>query len=338
MAAGPGLGAGGGRLAGAGAAALVAPRFRREHTPATRWWCAAWMARARNSACARTKPFWMPVCAKAWPCRTNAAMGVRPVSVQRGARQHRPPAYQRSAFARCAEGPGQGADVLRCAAWRRRDRRGGFYRCRRPGRRGAHRHRGATGTPGRRCHACAAATARGQDAGLCCRPVHRHPAGRRPAPCVLVCQPAPCQQPDRAAHSPRARRALYDPCVRGDAGGDDVLRFEGPRGSFTLRESTHPILFVAGATGFAPIKSIVEDAFERGVRPMRLYWGVRQRKDLYLLALCEQWARTTPTSPWCRCQSPPRATAGRAARDWCTRPCWPIFPISAATRFTCAAL
>lgn len=72
----------------------------------------------------------------------------------------------------------------------------------------------------------------------------------------------------------------------------DVLRFEGPRGSFTLRESTHPILFVAGATGFAPIKSIVEDAFERGVqRTMRLYWGVRQRKDLYLLALCEQWAR-----------------------------------------------
>lgn len=72
----------------------------------------------------------------------------------------------------------------------------------------------------------------------------------------------------------------------------DVLRFEGPRGSFTLCESTHPILFVAGATGFAPIKSIVEDAFERGVqRPMRLYWGVRQRKDLYLLALCEQWAR-----------------------------------------------
>ncbi len=72
----------------------------------------------------------------------------------------------------------------------------------------------------------------------------------------------------------------------------DVLRFEGPRGSFTLRESTHPILFVAGATGFAPIKSIVEDAFERGVqRPMRLYWGVRQRKDLYLLALCEQWER-----------------------------------------------
>jgi len=75
----------------------------------------------------------------------------------------------------------------------------------------------------------------------------------------------------------------------------DPIRFEGPRGSFTLRDSMHPILFVAGATGFAPIKSIVEDAFQRGVqRPMRLYWGVRQRKDLYMLEQCEQWHREHP--------------------------------------------
>ncbi|HTN67739.1 MAG TPA: FAD-binding oxidoreductase [Burkholderiaceae bacterium] len=75
----------------------------------------------------------------------------------------------------------------------------------------------------------------------------------------------------------------------------DVLRFEGPRGSFTLRESPHPILFVAGATGFAPIKSIVEDAFARGVqRSMRLYWGVRRRQDLYMLERCEQWQRAHP--------------------------------------------
>jgi CDP-4-dehydro-6-deoxyglucose reductase, E3 len=70
------------------------------------------------------------------------------------------------------------------------------------------------------------------------------------------------------------------------------LRFEGPLGSFTLRDSTHPILFVAGATGFAPIKSIVEDAFARGLtRPMWLYWGVRKHADLYAQALAEQWQR-----------------------------------------------
>jgi NAD(P)H-flavin reductase/quinol-cytochrome oxidoreductase complex cytochrome b subunit/ferredoxin len=72
----------------------------------------------------------------------------------------------------------------------------------------------------------------------------------------------------------------------------DTVTFEGPRGQFTLRDGTEPILFIAGATGFAPIKSILEDAFARGItRPMRLYWGVRDCKDLYLLSLCEAWQR-----------------------------------------------
>jgi NAD(P)H-flavin reductase len=75
----------------------------------------------------------------------------------------------------------------------------------------------------------------------------------------------------------------------------DGLRFEGPLGDFTLREGAQPILFVAGATGFAPIKSIVEDAFARGVqRPMQLYWGVRHAGDLYALDLAERWQREHP--------------------------------------------
>jgi CDP-4-dehydro-6-deoxyglucose reductase, E3 len=72
----------------------------------------------------------------------------------------------------------------------------------------------------------------------------------------------------------------------------DELRFEGPFGDFTLRESRRPILFVAGATGFAPVKSIVEDAFHRGsTRPMWLYWGARRPQDLYLADLAERWQR-----------------------------------------------
>ncbi|MFA7504367.1 MAG: FAD-binding oxidoreductase [Burkholderiaceae bacterium] len=72
----------------------------------------------------------------------------------------------------------------------------------------------------------------------------------------------------------------------------DAINFEGPFGRFTLNESDRPILFVAGATGFAPVKSILEDAFRRGVqRPMRLYWGVRQSDDLYLHDLAQQWQR-----------------------------------------------
>jgi CDP-4-dehydro-6-deoxyglucose reductase len=63
----------------------------------------------------------------------------------------------------------------------------------------------------------------------------------------------------------------------------DEIRFEGPIGDFSLRESERPIVFVAGATGFAPVKSMVEDAFQRGLkRQIHLYWGVKQLKDLYL--------------------------------------------------------
>jgi CDP-4-dehydro-6-deoxyglucose reductase len=72
----------------------------------------------------------------------------------------------------------------------------------------------------------------------------------------------------------------------------DILRLEGPLGSFFLREdSAKPIVLVASGTGFAPIKSIIESAFHRKVeRPMVLYWGGRRPKDLYLSALAQKWA------------------------------------------------
>jgi CDP-4-dehydro-6-deoxyglucose reductase len=71
----------------------------------------------------------------------------------------------------------------------------------------------------------------------------------------------------------------------------DILRFEGPLGTFFLREdSDKPIIFIASGTGMAPIKSILLHAFHTGVqRQMVLYWGGRRPKDLYLSALCRQW-------------------------------------------------
>ena len=73
----------------------------------------------------------------------------------------------------------------------------------------------------------------------------------------------------------------------------DRLRFEGPLGSFFLREhSEKPMIFVAGSTGFAPVKSMLEYAFSRGVeRRMALYWGVRRPADLYFGDLPAKWAR-----------------------------------------------
>jgi CDP-4-dehydro-6-deoxyglucose reductase len=71
----------------------------------------------------------------------------------------------------------------------------------------------------------------------------------------------------------------------------DILRFEGPLGTFFLREdSEKPIVLVASGTGFAPIKSILQRALRKGItRPMTLYWGGRRPKDLYMDALAKQW-------------------------------------------------
>ena len=76
----------------------------------------------------------------------------------------------------------------------------------------------------------------------------------------------------------------------------DFLRFEGPLGAFHLREDgAKPILFVAGSTGFAPVKSMLEHAFAIGMqRQMILYWGVREAGDLYARELCEGWAAAHP--------------------------------------------
>ena len=64
----------------------------------------------------------------------------------------------------------------------------------------------------------------------------------------------------------------------------DILRIEGPFGSFYLREdSDKPIVMLASGTGFAPIKAIIEHMQHRGVtRPATLYWGARRPCDLYM--------------------------------------------------------
>lgn len=76
----------------------------------------------------------------------------------------------------------------------------------------------------------------------------------------------------------------------------DALKLEGPMGSFVLHEpSEKPLIFVAGATGFAPVKSLLEQAFRLGIeRPLHFYWGVRRPRDLYLLDLPRGWEREHP--------------------------------------------
>lgn len=79
----------------------------------------------------------------------------------------------------------------------------------------------------------------------------------------------------------------------------EILRVEGPLGSFFLREdSDAPIVLLASGTGFAPIKAIVEHMRAKGIaRPAVLYWGCRRKADLYL----HDWALEAAAAlPWLR--------------------------------------
>lgn len=76
----------------------------------------------------------------------------------------------------------------------------------------------------------------------------------------------------------------------------DTLQIELPFGHVALREDDfRPIVFVAGGTGFAPVKSILDDMLKRRIkRPMTLIWGAREAQGLYLRAAVERWQKQWP--------------------------------------------
>ena len=76
----------------------------------------------------------------------------------------------------------------------------------------------------------------------------------------------------------------------------DILRMEGPFGSFFLREDgDKPIVLLASGTGFAPLKAIVEHMRHKGLaREAVLYWGGRRPRDLYMHDWCLRTAAEMP--------------------------------------------
>ena len=96
----------------------------------------------------------------------------------------------------------------------------------------------------------------------------------------------------------------------------DILRLEGPYGSFFLREeSAKPLVLLASGTGFAPIKALVEHMELKGItRPAVLYWGCRSRADLYLDAWAQAAAARLPNLRYVPVLSEPRAEDAWAGR------------------------
>lgn len=93
----------------------------------------------------------------------------------------------------------------------------------------------------------------------------------------------------------------------------DILRIEGPMGSFFVREdSPRPLILLASGTGLAPIKAIIEHLAHTGnQRSAYLYWGCRAQQDLYLHEWAQSMARQLPWLTYTPVLSEPRP-----GEDW----------------------
>ena len=72
----------------------------------------------------------------------------------------------------------------------------------------------------------------------------------------------------------------------------DILRLEGPLGTFFVRHDAtdRPMIMMGGGTGFAPLKSMIEDLLAHGdTRPIHLFWGARTLPELYNEDLIHRW-------------------------------------------------
>lgn len=73
----------------------------------------------------------------------------------------------------------------------------------------------------------------------------------------------------------------------------DILRLEAPLGTFFIRndQPDRSMIMMGGGTGFAPLKSMIEDLLAQGdKRPLHLFWGARTKKELYMHEQAVKWA------------------------------------------------
>ncbi|MFV8339519.1 FAD-binding oxidoreductase [Flavobacterium sp. LB3P21] len=77
---------------------------------------------------------------------------------------------------------------------------------------------------------------------------------------------------------------------------DDIMQVRGPRGNFTIKSAPEkPLVFVAGGTGFAPIKALIEQQLLLNKnRTMDLFWGIGTAEDIYDMETLLQWKNSAP--------------------------------------------
>jgi len=116
------------------------------------------------------------------------------------------------------------------------------------------------------------------------------PGGKRRAFSIAS---APGEEDQLELHIRHVEGGDFTGWVFDDLEERDILRIEAPLGTFFVRndQPERPIIMMGGGTGFAPLKSMIEDLLAHGDRrPIHLFWGARTAAELYLHDLPLSWA------------------------------------------------
>ncbi len=106
---------------------------------------------------------------------------------------------------------------------------------------------------------------------------------------------APNEHGEIEWHVRRIEGGRFSPHAYDKLKARDLLRIEGPFGDFTLRSGTAPVILLASGTGYAPIAALLAThGAELAARGATLYWGGRQREDLYALDSEAAWCARHP--------------------------------------------
>ena len=102
---------------------------------------------------------------------------------------------------------------------------------------------------------------------------------------------SPPSEPLLEIHARRVPGGDFTGRVFGEMKEKALLQIEGPLGAFYLRDTQRPVLFVAGGTGYAPVKSILTEMYAGDEdRSVHFYWGARAYRDLYDLERVCAWS------------------------------------------------
>ena len=101
----------------------------------------------------------------------------------------------------------------------------------------------------------------------------------------------PCDDRYLQFHIPKSKNNEFSNHLFNKLKRGEIIHIDGPKGEFLLQSSQNSLLFFAYETGFAPIKSLIEQAIAFDfAESIHLYWITSRKGHHYMHNLCRAWA------------------------------------------------